>query len=78
MGLILVTTWFAQYELTAFVKPLEMIKTVAAIAAAAAIARRISRAAAEREQSGVAFEDVPPPALQTLGLNRDGVLPLIR
>ena len=47
-------------------------------AVAAGIARWISKSVAEPEEAAVAFEDVPPFAVQTLGLNRDGVVPLAR
>ena len=76
MGLLLVSSWFTDYELAAMKSPLSFAGFLALLAIAAAAARRAVNASTRDEEAAVQFEDVMPPAVQTLGLTRDGVTPL--
>ena len=78
LGLLLVSSWFAQYELEAIAHPLSYVGFVALLALAAIAIRWQSSASARDEGPTVEFEDKLPPAVQTLGLNRDGTVPLPR
>lgn len=76
MGLLLVSSWFTDYELEAMKRPLTFAGFLALLGVAAIAARRLANSSAEEADASVQFEDVMPPAVQTLGLNRDGVVPL--
>ena len=76
MGLLLISSWFTDYELAAMKGPLSFAGFLALLGALAVAARRLANSSAGEADASVQFEDVMPPAVQTLGLNRDGVVPL--
>jgi hypothetical protein len=76
MGLLLVSSWFTDYELAAMKGPFPFAGFLALLGIAAAAARHLANSSAREEEASVQFEDVMPPAVQTLGLNRDGVVPI--
>jgi hypothetical protein len=76
MGLLMVSSWFAEYELKAMERPLAFTGFLALLTLLAVALRWWVNAAALDEEAPVQFEDVMPPAVQTLGLTRDGVTPL--
>jgi len=76
MGLLLVSSWFTDYELAAMKSPLAFAGFLALLGVAAVAARLLANSSAQEEEASVQFEDKMTPAVQTLGLNRDGVVPL--
>jgi hypothetical protein len=76
MGLLLVSSWFTDYELAAMNSLLSFAAFLALLGVIAAAARLLANSSAREEEAAVQFEDKMPPAVQTLGLNRDGVVPL--
>jgi hypothetical protein len=76
MGLLLVSSWFTDYEVAAMKSTLAFAGFLALLGIAATIARHLANSSAREEEASVQFEDVMPPAVQTLGLSRDGVVPI--
>jgi hypothetical protein len=72
-GLLLMITFFVQIERDALPNTAAYARMVLILAGAVAVARWITRAAARDEEVTIRFEEAPVPAVQVLGLTRDGV-----
>jgi CubicO group peptidase (beta-lactamase class C family) len=66
----------ARWERSALASPLLYAVTVVALALAAILLRRRTKAQAHSEGASLQFDDPPEPAILSLGLHRDGVLPI--
>ena len=76
VGLMFLTIKGAELERTAFDSPPLYASIAGVLAVAAAVARWRTTAQAISEESMVQFEDLEVPAIQVLGLHRDGGLPI--
>ena len=76
VGALLLIGEAVQYERLALTDPVLYSKFVTCLGIAFAVARWRSSTLTGSDQAFVEFEEVPPPAIQGLGLHRDGVLPL--
>lgn len=76
IGLFWASFLFAQYEAETMRSAFAYWRLVGLLAAAAVLLRWRSLAMARDEEAAVQFEDFMTPAVQSLGLNRDGVVPL--
>ena len=77
MGLFLLTSWFAEYEQQFMARPMTYVGFLAVLVLVAAAVRRLGTASVQDEDSAVQFEDAMAPAVLTLGLNRDGIVPIV-
>jgi hypothetical protein len=77
MGLFLLTSWFAEYEQKSIARSMTYVGFLALLVLVAAVVRRLAAASVQDEDAGVQFEDAMTPAVLTLGLNRDGVVPIV-
>jgi hypothetical protein len=71
-GLMLLLIFGVQYELRAMSNPLAFAGLLAGLAIAALLARWRTVRFGDVDREGVQFEDLAPPAVQVLGLSRDG------
>lgn len=74
--LMFVTARAAELEKDALSSPITYAAVTAALIAAAVLARLRAQSNARSEAVSLAFDDPPEPAVQSLGLYRDGVLPI--
>jgi len=74
--LLFVTTKAAESEKEALSSPIIYAAVAATLILAAALARLRAEFNARSEAVALAFDDPPEPAVQSLGLYRDGVLPI--
>jgi hypothetical protein len=65
--------WLSVHELTAIQRPTPYLATIAGLALAAAAAHWYALTSVRDEDVTVQFEAIAPPAVQLLGLTRDGV-----
>jgi hypothetical protein len=72
-GTLLGVIWLSTYELKAIDAPAEFLKMIAVLALVAAAARWCAAASVRDEAVAVEFEETMAPAVQLLGLTRDGV-----
>lgn len=75
-GVFLAAFQFAQYEAETMRSAFAYGRLAATLAAAAALLRWRALAMARDEEARVQFEESMTPVVQSLGLNRDGVVPL--
>jgi hypothetical protein len=75
-GLLFASFWFAQQEMEAMRSPWRYLALLTILGAAAVVARWRSAVSARDDEARVQFEDSMTPAVQTLGLRRDGVVPI--
>jgi len=73
VGTLLGVIWLSTHELIAIQTPADYLKMIAALALAAAAARWCAAASVRDEDVAVEFEETMTPAVQLLGLTRDGV-----
>jgi len=72
-GMLLLVVWLVQYELQSLTGPAAYARMIAVLALAAAAARWSTAASVKDEDVSVQFEETLAPAVQVLGLTRDGV-----